>query len=113
MDCQHRQQCPNKTSSIKVAPINTDKVASINMDLIFIQVNFHPMDPSLLASGSQDGIMKFFDLRSFDMVTQFLSNTGSVRDLQFNPHAFYQVIQNITGPQLRVVAPSLTNDDPK
>ena len=58
---------------------------------ISIQVNFHPMDPSTLASGSQDGIMKFFDLRSFDMVAQFFSNTGSVRDLQFNPHAFYQV----------------------
>jgi WD40 repeat protein len=59
---------------------------------MFFKVNFHPMDPSTLASGSQDGIMKFFDLRSFDMVAQFLSNTGSVRDLQFNPHAFHQVI---------------------
>jgi hypothetical protein len=28
------------------------------------------MDPSTLASGSQDGIMKFFDLRSFEMVAQ-------------------------------------------
>jgi WD40 repeat protein len=49
------------------------------------------MDPGTLASGSQDGIMKFFDLRSFEMVAQFVSNTGSVRDLQFNPHSFYQV----------------------
>ena len=49
------------------------------------------MDPGTLASGSQDGIMKFFDLRSFEMVAQFASNTGSVRDLQFNPHSFYQV----------------------
>jgi WD40 repeat protein len=49
------------------------------------------MDPTSLASGSQDGIMKFFDLRSFEIMAQFSSNAGSVRDLQFNPNAFYQV----------------------
>ena len=48
------------------------------------------MDPSTLASGSQDGVMKFFDLRSFEILSQFVSNTGSVRDLQFNPHAVHQ-----------------------
>lgn len=50
------------------------------------KVNFHPADPSLLISGSQDGTMKLFDLRILEPVAVFLSNTQSVRDVQFCPH---------------------------
>ena len=54
------------------------------------KVNFHPTEPSLLLSGSQDGTMKLFDLRKEEGQVTFPSNTESVRDVQFNPHGYWQ-----------------------
>ncbi|XP_043203975.1 GATOR complex protein WDR24-like [Amphibalanus amphitrite] len=49
------------------------------------KVTFHPSEPHVLVSGSQDGTMKLFDVRKRDVAVTFQGNTESVRDLQFNP----------------------------
>uniref|UniRef100_A0A1Y1LB70 GATOR2 complex protein WDR24 n=2 Tax=Photinus pyralis TaxID=7054 RepID=A0A1Y1LB70_PHOPY len=50
------------------------------------KVNFHSSEPNRLISGSQDGTMKYFDIRCKTSVATFVSNTESVRDVQFSPH---------------------------
>ncbi|XP_063624491.1 GATOR2 complex protein WDR24 [Cydia splendana] len=50
------------------------------------KVSFHLTDPALLISGSQDGTMKCFDLRMKEVARTFISNTESIRDVQFSPH---------------------------
>ncbi|XP_038220576.1 GATOR complex protein WDR24 [Zerene cesonia] len=50
------------------------------------KVSFHLTEPSLLISGSQDGMMKCFDLRMKEVARTFISNTESIRDVQFSPH---------------------------
>ncbi|CAG0879574.1 unnamed protein product [Darwinula stevensoni] len=50
------------------------------------KVSFHPSEAQSLLSGSQDGTMKFFDLRKKEAVITFHSNAESVRDVEFNPH---------------------------
>lgn len=50
------------------------------------KVCFHDTEPSLLLSGSQDGTMKCFDLRTREVFQTFYSNSESVRDVQFSPH---------------------------
>lgn len=54
------------------------------------RVCFHSADPNCLLSGSQDGLMKLFDLRQREAVAcaTFVSNSESVRDVQFSPAAF-------------------------
>ncbi|XP_041979515.1 GATOR complex protein WDR24 [Aricia agestis] len=51
------------------------------------KVSFHLTEPGLLISGSQDGMMKCFDLRMKEVARTFISNTESIRDVQFSPHA--------------------------
>ncbi|KAH1017458.1 GATOR complex protein WDR24 isoform X1 [Dendroctonus ponderosae] len=53
------------------------------------KVNFHATDPFKLISGSQDGTMRYFDVRVKNAVSVFYSNTESVRDVQFSPHNSY------------------------
>ncbi|XP_037087381.1 GATOR complex protein WDR24-like [Pollicipes pollicipes] len=48
------------------------------------KVTFHPSEPHVLVSGSQDGTMKLFDVRKKEAAITFQGNTESVRDLQFN-----------------------------
>ncbi|KAK7793188.1 hypothetical protein R5R35_012832 [Gryllus longicercus] len=61
------------------------------------KVSFHPAEAAWLISGSQDGTMKCFDLRTKEATRTFYSNTESVRDVQFSPHqhnAFAAVSEN-------------------
>ena len=45
----------------------------------------------MLLSGSQDSLIKMFDLRNVHCAATFTSNTAeSVRDVQFSPHCEYQ-----------------------
>ncbi|KAL1497792.1 hypothetical protein ABEB36_008690 [Hypothenemus hampei] len=53
------------------------------------KVNFHATEPFKLISGSQDGTMRYFDVRVKNAVSVFYSNTESVRDVQFSPHNSY------------------------
>ncbi|XP_030761765.1 GATOR complex protein WDR24 [Sitophilus oryzae] len=53
------------------------------------KVNFHATEPFKLISGSQDGTMRYFDIRVPAAVTIFQSNTESIRDVQFSPHNAY------------------------
>ncbi|CAH1984863.1 unnamed protein product [Acanthoscelides obtectus] len=53
------------------------------------KVNFHAAEPNRLISGSQDGTMRYFDIRVKSAVAVFYSNTESVRDVQFSPHNPY------------------------
>ncbi|XP_050503293.1 GATOR complex protein WDR24 isoform X2 [Diabrotica virgifera virgifera] len=53
------------------------------------KVNFHASEPNKLISGSQDGTMRYFDIRVKSAVSIFYSNTESVRDVQFSPHSPY------------------------
>lgn len=53
------------------------------------KVNFHASEPNRLISGSQDGTMRYFDIRLKNAVAIFYSNTESVRDVQFSPHNPY------------------------
>ncbi|KAJ8684982.1 hypothetical protein QAD02_020775 [Eretmocerus hayati] len=43
-------------------------------------------EPTWLISGSQDGTMECFDIRSKEARLTFYSNTESVCDVQFLPH---------------------------
>ncbi|XP_028162519.1 GATOR complex protein WDR24-like, partial [Ostrinia furnacalis] len=54
------------------------------------KVSFHLTEPALLISGSQDGMMKCFDLRMKEVARTFISNTESIRDVQFSPHQAHQ-----------------------
>ena len=57
------------------------------------KINFHPTINKCLVSGSQDGSMKLFDLRSPDPAVNrmMFSQAESVRDVQWNPHKEYTV----------------------
>jgi WD40 repeat protein len=58
------------------------------------KINFHPAVFKLLASGSQDGSLRLFDLRahSDQQVAQMtFSQTESVRDIAWNPHVDNQI----------------------
>uniref|UniRef100_A0A336LK17 GATOR2 complex protein WDR24 n=1 Tax=Culicoides sonorensis TaxID=179676 RepID=A0A336LK17_CULSO len=60
-------------------------------------VTFHPTDPSILISGSQDGTIKCFDLRSERAAATYISNSESIRDVKFhthNPNMFAAVSEN-------------------
>ncbi|XP_058059631.1 GATOR complex protein WDR24 [Anopheles bellator] len=51
-------------------------------------VAFHGTEANLLISGSQDGTIKCFDLRTDKIaVNTYFSNSESVRDVKFSPHA--------------------------
>ncbi|XP_034662632.1 GATOR complex protein WDR24 [Drosophila subobscura] len=50
-------------------------------------VTFHSSEPNILISGSQDGTIKCFDIRSDKSVNTYFSNSESVRDVKFSPHA--------------------------
>lgn len=51
-------------------------------------VAFHNTEANLLISGSQDGTIKCFDLRSDKTaINTYFSNSESVRDVKFSPHA--------------------------
>lgn len=64
------------------------------------RVGFHPTDPILLMSASQDGSMKLWDLRTKGRAVQtFDGKSESVRDVQFNPvisHEFAAAFENGT-----------------
>ncbi|XP_022079765.1 GATOR complex protein WDR24-like [Acanthaster planci] len=63
------------------------------------RVSFHPLEWYILLSGSQDGTMKFFDLRSNLCEATFGGKQNeSVRDIQFSPHdSFYFATTSDTG----------------
>ncbi|UXI18339.1 hypothetical protein NH340_JMT04282 [Sarcoptes scabiei] len=63
----------------KIAVVFNDHKRTVN------KVCFHNTDPNLLLSGSQDGCMKLFDLRKKEAASTFVSNSESVRDVQFSP----------------------------
>jgi len=58
------------------------------------KVNFHPTEAHCLITGSQDGTMRLFDLRTDlhrdNPTLVFHSYADSVRDVQFNPHQYWQ-----------------------
>lgn len=62
-------------------------------------VTFHTTDPNLLLSGSQDGTIKCFDMRTEKSVNTYFSNSESVRDVKFSPvvpNLFASVSENGT-----------------
>ncbi|XP_023322719.1 GATOR complex protein WDR24 [Eurytemora carolleeae] len=56
------------------------------------KVNFHPTEAHNLITGSQDGTLRLFDLRTdhSQPTLVFQSHAESVRDVQFNPHQYWQ-----------------------
>lgn len=70
----------NKSGRSKQEHVFVDHKRTVN------KVSFHSSEASWLISGSQDGTMKCFDLRVKEAIKTFLSNTESVRDVQFSPH---------------------------
>lgn len=72
---------------------NLNRPSRSKQDHVFIdhkrtvnKVSFHPAESNWLISGSQDGTMKCFDLRTRETARTYHSNTESVRDVQFSPH---------------------------
>ncbi|XP_058254074.1 GATOR complex protein WDR24 isoform X2 [Hemibagrus wyckioides] len=53
------------------------------------KVCFHPSEAHMLLSGSQDGFMKYFDLRKKESVSTFSGQSESVRDVQFSTKDFF------------------------
>ncbi|XP_015608767.1 GATOR complex protein WDR24 isoform X2 [Cephus cinctus] len=70
----------NRPSRSKQEHVFVDHKRTVN------KVSFHMTEPMWLISGSQDGTMKCFDLRTKEATKTFYSNTESVRDVQFSPH---------------------------
>ncbi|XP_023244800.1 GATOR complex protein WDR24-like [Centruroides sculpturatus] len=73
----------NKNSRSKQDIVYQDHKRTVN------KVCFHPTEPYILISGSQDGTMKLFDLRKKDVASTFYSQSESVRDVQFTPHHYF------------------------
>lgn len=73
----------NRPSRSKQEHVFVDHKRTVN------KVSFHTVEPSWLISGSQDGTMKTFDLRTKEATRTFFSNTESVRDVQFSPHSHH------------------------
>ena len=69
----------NLSNSVKskIIKVFNDHKRTVN------KVCFHSADPNILLSGSQDGCMKLFDLRGKEASSTFVSNSESVRDVQF------------------------------
>lgn len=49
------------------------------------RIQFHPVEKDILLSGSQDGTVKFFDLRKQNVASTFHGKSDIIRDVQFNP----------------------------
>lgn len=72
----------NKSYNGKLERIITEHQRAVN------RVAFHPTEPALLLSASQDGTMKIWDLRTNGKAKQtFNGKSESVRDVQFSPLA--------------------------
>ncbi|KAH0951196.1 hypothetical protein HN011_008154 [Eciton burchellii] len=81
----------NKPSRSKQEHVFMDHKRTVN------KVSFHMTESMWLISGSQDGTMKCFDLRTKEATKTFYSNTESVRDVQFcpqQPYTFAAVSEN-------------------
>ena len=72
---------------------NVNKNPRSKQETVFVEhkrtankVNFHPSDPAVLISGSQDGSIRTFDLRTRECSATFASSQESIRDVQFSPH---------------------------
>lgn len=76
----------NKSSRSKQDIVFQDHKRTVN------KVCFHPTEPHILLSGSQDGTMKSFDIRKREAVATFLSSSESVRDVKFCPHSFFTFV---------------------
>lgn len=82
-----------KSIKLKQETVYNDHKRTVN------KVTFHGSEHNMLLSGSQDGTMKYFDIRMKAAVMTFVSNAESVRDVQFNPHqcfSFAAVSENGT-----------------
>lgn len=78
---------------------NLSKQSRSKLDMVFQdhkrtvnKVCFHNTEPSYLLSGSQDGMIKLFDLKAGEAVATFPGLSESVRDVQFSPHSPYLFI---------------------
>ena len=69
-----------RTSKAKQSYVFQDHERTVN------RVTFHPHIVNYLLSGSQDGLIKLFDIRTNEAVSIFQSNSQSVRDVAFCPH---------------------------
>ncbi|KAG9510417.1 Elongation factor Tu, mitochondrial, partial [Fragariocoptes setiger] len=79
-----------KQSRSKVETVFQDHKRTVN------KVCFHNSE-TILLSGSQDGLIKMFDLRAPEAVATFQGLSESVRDVQFSPHnsnTFIAVLDN-------------------
>eukprot|EP00158_Paraphelidium_tribonemae_P008057 Partr_v1_DN28451_c2_g1_i4_m42155 putative WD repeat domain 24 len=74
----------NKPLGQKQDRLLTDHTRAVN------RLTFHPTDPVLLLTASQDGTMRMWDLRVQNSVTVFEGKSESVRDVQFAPHSAFE-----------------------
>ncbi|XP_058965127.2 GATOR2 complex protein WDR24 [Pocillopora verrucosa] len=71
---------------------NLNKITRQKQELVFNdhkrtvnKIQFHPFEKDILLSGSQDGTMKYFDLRKQSVASTFAGKAESIRDVQFSP----------------------------
>lgn len=69
----------NKSSRTKQDHVFYDHKRTVN------KICFHPNDPVVLLSGSQDGTINNFDIRKKSVAAKFFGMSDSIRDVQFNP----------------------------
>lgn len=69
----------NKITKQKQETIFYDHKRTVN------RIQFHPYEKDVLLSGSQDGTMKYFDLRKQNVALTFGGKSDIIRDVQFNP----------------------------
>ncbi|KAJ3018418.1 WD repeat-containing protein 24 [Thoreauomyces humboldtii] len=84
----------NRPNVHKLERILTEHTRAVN------RINFHPTEPGLLLSASQDGSMRLWDLRAKSIARNaFEGKSESVRDVQFcpsNPWEFVAAFENGT-----------------
>ncbi|KAJ3152719.1 WD repeat-containing protein 24 [Geranomyces michiganensis] len=82
----------NRPNVHKLERILTEHTRAVN------RISFHPTEPVLLLSASQDGSMRLWDLRAKSIARNaFEGRAESVRDVQFsptNPHEFVAAFEN-------------------
>ncbi|TPX70169.1 hypothetical protein SpCBS45565_g01981 [Spizellomyces sp. 'palustris'] len=77
----------NRPNAQKLERILTEHTRAVN------RINFHPTEPVLLLSASQDGTMRLWDLRAKSIARNaFEGKAESVRDVQFSPTNAFEFV---------------------
>ncbi|RKP08382.1 WD40-repeat-containing domain protein [Thamnocephalis sphaerospora] len=67
----------------------------------FASIRFHP-DGLILATGTNDGVVRVWDVKSRQNVASFTGHTGSVGALAFSENGYYLATADATSPEVKL-----------